>query len=152
MILSAVHWGTCRVRAVLSGQHNGADEETTDPTATQNKNSTSYLTLSDVIKRLVRIVWPGAISTDTANNGKNVNNTLEVIDLEPSSIAIKERQGQGPSQSPANLPHILIYGKYIHSFFSTIFHLFFLSVFIGREIKTSQNDIAVDPAMERQCI
>ena len=37
MILLSVHWGACRVRAVLSGQHNGADEETTDSTATQDK-------------------------------------------------------------------------------------------------------------------
>ena len=37
MILLSVHWGACRVRAVLSGQHNGADEKTTDSTATQDK-------------------------------------------------------------------------------------------------------------------
>ena len=37
MILLSVHWGAGRVRAVLSGQHNGADEKTTDSTATQDK-------------------------------------------------------------------------------------------------------------------
>ena len=110
MILLAVHWGACRVRAVLSGQHN--DAVLMRKRLTQRlykiKKFNLLLTLSDVIKRLVRIVWPGAISTGTANNGKNVNNTLQVIDLKPSSIAIRERQGQSPSQSPANLPHILI--------------------------------------------
>ena len=110
MILLSVHWGAGRVRAVLSGQHN--DAVLMRKRLTQRlhkiKKFNLLLTLSDVIKRLVRIVWPGAISSGTANNGKNVNNTLQVIDLEPSSIAIKERQGQGPSQSPANLPHILI--------------------------------------------
>lgn len=37
MILLSVHWGACRVRAVLSGQHNGADEKMTDSTAIQDK-------------------------------------------------------------------------------------------------------------------
>lgn len=91
MILLSVHWGACRVRAVLSGQHN--DAVLMRKRLTQRlhkiKKFNLLLTLSDVIKRLVRIVWPGAISTGTANNGKNVNNTLQVIDLEPSSIAIK---------------------------------------------------------------
>lgn len=133
MILLSVHWGACRVRAVLNGQHN--DAVLMRKRLTQRlykiKKFNLLLTLSDVIKRLVRIVWPGAISTGTANNGKKCQQHTAGHRLKAVVNSHKERQGQSPSQSPANLPHILIYGKYIHFFFSTIFHLFSLSVFIG---------------------